>query len=336
MKGENNKNQKLASLRALIEQLELPKKGQAAAVSIFRTDSDEAVENVEKIYKGKVACSVNGSRKIRTLSEEGEEFFADAGSFDDAEQEICSELAKNGKGKKSYGKYRRNAAVKSEEPKERFTTANQVYDYALNLLSFRDYSKAEMLDKLIKKGAAEEFAKEAIVKLLDYNFLNEERYALRVYEMWLNKRVYGRMHLQAELKKRSIEQDAAAKVLEKFTLAIEEQRAEAAAELFLQQNRKKLQELQNLQQEEADYADADDFVRQEETQYSSLQKSKKNTKKLSRWGNRWGASKNSKAAARMAALKKVQAAAGRFMAARGFGARYMHILLSKLHMSNDM
>lgn len=335
MNGENNKNPKLASLRALIEQLELPKKGQAA-VSIFRTDSDEAVEDVGKIYKCKAGGSVNGSRKIRPLSEEDEELFTEAEQFADAEQEICSESVKNGKGKRAYGKYRRNAAAKSEEPKERFTTANQVYEYALNLLTFRDYSKAEMLDKLIKKGAAENFAREAIIKLVEYNFLNEERYALRVYEMWLNKRVYGRMHLQAELKKRCLEQDAAAKVLDKFTSAIEEQRAEAAAELFLQQNRKKLQELQNLQKEDNDFAEEEEVVEPEAGDCKGCQYGKKGTKKASKWGSRWSCGRNNKAAARIVALNKIQAAAGRFMAARGFSARYMYILLSKLHIGNDM
>ena len=34
--------------------------------------------------------------------------------------------------------------------------------------------------------------------------------------------------------------------------------------------------------------------------------------------------------------KKIYAAAGRFMAARGFSSRYVHIILGKLHFSDNM
>lgn len=207
---------------------------------------------------------------------------------------------------------------KLQDAEARFTTADQVYNYALSLLTYRDYSKAEMLSKLIKKGSSEDFSRLAVDKLLKYNFLNEERYAFRVYEMWLEKRIYGRAHLQAELKKRNIETDAIAKVMEAFTLDVEAARAENAAEVFMQQNRKKLQELKQLDNEEEN----DSY----EECISSLQS--KTHFKAGKF--------SSKSAKRYAARQKLQAAAGRFMASRGFSARYMHILLNKLYCDNDM
>ena len=212
----------------------------------------------------------------------------------------------------------RGKRQRTQDAGERFTTADQVYNYALSLLTFRDYSKAEMLSKLIKKGGSEDFSRSAVAKLLEYNFLNEERYAFRVYEMWLEKRVYGRAHLQAELKKRNIEADAIAKVMAAFTVEFEAARAENAAEVFMQQNRKKLQELKQLDNEEEN----DSY----EECISSLQS--KPTFKAGKF--------SSKSAKRYAARQKLQAAAGRFMAARGFSGRYMHILLNKLHCDNDM
>lgn len=128
--------------------------------------------------------------------------------------------------------------------KEKFTSAQQAYDCALNLLSYRDFSKQKMRERLQQKGADEEQAEEAIQKLQHYGLLDEERYAARVYEGWLHKRCYGRLHLQAELNKRGISTAIAQQVLEQFTPELEEQQAEFAAQLFLERNKQKLAQLQ--------------------------------------------------------------------------------------------
>lgn len=170
---------------------------------------------------------------------------------------------------------------KKNSSKEKFTSAQQAYDCALNLLSYRDYSDKKMLERLQQKGADEAQAKESLAKLQHYGLLDEQRYAGRIYEAWLVKRYYGRQHLKAELAKRGIRAEYIAEILERFTPSLEAQQAENAAELFLQRNRKKL--------ETAEPHD-----------------------------------------------KKIYAAACRFMAARGFAAGYMHILLEKLHFEEDM
>ena len=193
---------------------------------------------------------------------------------------------------------RKSFRAKETQQEERFTTINQVYDYALNLLTFRDYSKAEMLNKLVKKGASEELAKAVLDKLLEYNFLNEERYAFRVYEMWLNKRIYGRLHLQAELKKRCIESECITKVMNAFSLELEEERAENAAVLFVQQNRKRLQELESF-----NYEDDAETVTSNVEDCISLRCKKNNSKKLSRWA----CARSGRAAEKLAALQKLKA-----------------------------
>lgn len=209
----------------------------------------------------------------------------------------------------------------------RFATAEQVYNYALNLLTFRDYSRAEMYSKLLQKGAEENFAQLTVSKLLEYNFLNEERYAFRVYEMWLGKRVYGRAHLKAEMIKRQIAPEFMAMVLSAFTSEMEEERAEAAAELFWQQNRKKIQELEKLNQAEQSVK-LDVF----DEQFGVLKLPKQKQRK----GSAWNIGGYGISGERMVALKKLQSAAGRFMAARGFSSGYMHILLEKIRYDNDI
>lgn len=156
------------------------------------------------------------------------------------------------------------------------SNAQQVFSCALDLLSYRDFSEARLRERLREKGAEDDaLVDEAIAKLKDYNLLNEERYAQRVYEAWLAKRVYGRQHLQAELYKRGVAPEAQRLVLEQFTDDVEAEQAENAAQLFLQKNRKKLAEAQGFD-------------------------------------------------------KKLYAAAGRFLMARGFSARYLSVIVEKL------
>lgn len=159
-------------------------------------------------------------------------------------------------------------------------TAAETYDCALNLMSFRDHSHKELSQKLTRRGAKKEQVEESLEKLEEYGILNDERYAQRVYEAWLAKRVYGRQHLQAELSKRGVPQVYYAQILEQLTEAMEAQRAELAAEQFCKLNRKKIAQ----------------------AMASSEPKDK----------------------------QRLYAAAGRYLAARGFGGGYMELVLEKL------
>ena len=78
-------------------------------------------------------------------------------------------------------------SLRNKKKEEGFTGAQQVYDCALDLLSYRDYSHKDMVERLQRKGATKAQALEAVAKLEDYGLLNEERYALRVYEAWLGQ-----------------------------------------------------------------------------------------------------------------------------------------------------
>lgn len=332
---DNENKPKIASLRALIDNLEAQKsvnKQKLHSKKVLVDDINTKTFEGSKEYTSVKACGENLSKAfIRNARSSAESRLAEYEAMEfSAEESIDFDTAegRSAAGKnKSSNKRKKLYGTKAVQQENRFTTINQVYDYALNLLTFRDYSKAEMLNKLIKKGASEELAKPALDKLLEYNFLNEERYAFRVYEMWLNKRIYGRLHLQAELKKRSVESECIAKVMNAFSSELEEERAENAAVLFVQQNRKKLQELESYR-----YECDDDTVMDEADEYSSLKVKKNNSKNIGRWAS----ARSGRAAAKLAALQKLKAAAGRFMAARGFSGRYMHILLSKLHCNNDI
>lgn len=171
-----------------------------------------------------------------------------------------------------YSKKNSNPEMKS---------AAEVYDKALDLLTYHDFSDKAMTDRLKRKGATDEQAREAVDKLNEYGILNEERYAERVYSSWLSKGSYGKLHLQAELVKRAVRQELINIILDKFTTDIEEEHAKKAAEIFLNRNKKKL-ELLGMKD------------------------------------------------------PKIYGAAVRFMAARGFSSRYVHILFDEVQFEGDI
>lgn len=119
-------------------------------------------------------------------------------------------------------------------------SAQEAYDCALHLLSYRDYSEARMRERLHEKGADAEVTEATLEKLRHYGFLNDERYAAKVYEYWLAKKYYGRQHLLAELAKQGVPDALQQNILEAFTPEIEEERALAAGEIFVERNRKKI------------------------------------------------------------------------------------------------
>lgn len=115
-----------------------------------------------------------------------------------------------------------------QKPKQNLTTSNQAYEFALKLLGNRDYSEQELRSRLVRRGICAEHCDQVLAKLKEYHLLDEKRYAERVYEAWLNKRVYGRLHLQAELTKKQVSPQYIPELLGRITEAVEAERALAA------------------------------------------------------------------------------------------------------------
>lgn len=132
-----------------------------------------------------------------------------------------------------------------QSSKKKFETEQEVYDYALNLLTFRDYSAADMRSKLLLKEIKSELCDAVIEKLQHYGFIDEKRYALRVYEAWKAKRYYGRQHLKAELYKKNVFPEYISCIMKSFSEEEEQEHAEAAAEMFIKRNFKKLRQGEN-------------------------------------------------------------------------------------------
>ena len=117
--------------------------------------------------------------------------------------------------------------------KRKFDNVEQVYGYAMSLLNYRDYSSKDMFQKLVAKGAQPAEANEAIAKLLEHNFINEERYANQVFRAWLNKKDCGKRSLYMELHHKNVSEECIPMVMESFTDEMEEANAQKAIRYFL-------------------------------------------------------------------------------------------------------
>ncbi len=120
-----------------------------------------------------------------------------------------------------------------------FSRIEQVWDCALLYLANRDYSLAEMDEKLSFRGATEEQRYEVLIKLKESGLINERRYAGRIYEYWLAKGSYGRAHLRMELQKHKLPAELREEIVDSFTDTLEEEHAFKAAKVFVKRWRGK-------------------------------------------------------------------------------------------------
>ena len=108
------------------------------------------------------------------------------------------------------------------------TTSNEVYEYALSLLDRREHGEKELVQKLRRRCSSTGLIRETVARLKEYNLLNEERYAKRVFESWRARKVYGRLHLQAELLKKQVGESYIPVILSMLSEEEEAQRVKAA------------------------------------------------------------------------------------------------------------
>ena len=93
--------------------------------------------------------------------------------------------------------------------------AKKVFDRAVMLLGLRAHGQKELRDKLVQKGASSEHAEQAVAKLVDMGFLNDEEYAQAVARAARNKG-HGVSRLKNELYKRGISGEIAEQVTLEF------------------------------------------------------------------------------------------------------------------------
>lgn len=96
----------------------------------------------------------------------------------------------------------------------------KVYSYAVKRLFYRDYSAAEMLDKLAEEFRSKEICRQVVERLTAEGSINDERYADRLAYKYIAVKRYGRQRVLRELRSRGISrftaEDAVSRYEEKF------------------------------------------------------------------------------------------------------------------------
>lgn len=109
--------------------------------------------------------------------------------------------------------------------KKELTTYGEAFSFALDKLSYRDYSQEELEGKLQECSCPFPVIQAVIAKLKECKYLNEERYAEGIYRSWLGKKYYGRLHLKQYLGMKFVHPDYQKELLASFTREEEAKRA---------------------------------------------------------------------------------------------------------------
>lgn len=82
----------------------------------------------------------------------------------------------------------------------------KAFNKAVNFLSRRDHSEKELRDKLLR-SVDEESADKAINKMLEYGYLDDEKYVKTLVEYLFDSKKYSASHVRQECIKRGIDKE---------------------------------------------------------------------------------------------------------------------------------
>ncbi len=86
------------------------------------------------------------------------------------------------------------------------------FDKAVNYLTFKDRTKKEIVDKLTEKGYGREDIDEAIHRLCEYGYINDERYTFSYIKANIQKK--GKKLIRTELLNKGIDREVVSSCLE--------------------------------------------------------------------------------------------------------------------------
>jgi regulatory protein len=95
------------------------------------------------------------------------------------------------------------------------------FEAALNFLKIRDHSKFELETKLKKKGFNSAEIKEAVYKCIEYNFIDDEKFAKNYFE-FEKRKLNGPHKIKADFYKKGIDKKIADRLIENYQESEEE------------------------------------------------------------------------------------------------------------------
>ncbi|HEX4214018.1 MAG TPA: regulatory protein RecX [Candidatus Dormibacteraeota bacterium] len=106
--------------------------------------------------------------------------------------------------------------------------APDAYEVAIRLLAQRAHGTAELARKLEQKGCAREDVEEALVRLRDSGYLDDDAFAASLVRRRVTQR--GRVAIAAELREKGLSQEVVARALADVDAEVELQAAQEFAE----------------------------------------------------------------------------------------------------------
>lgn len=88
----------------------------------------------------------------------------------------------------------------------------RAYNKAVDLLSRRDHSKKELIEKLKQKGHGE-YALNAVEKLENYGYIDDRRFAFIYAEELIRLKSYGKKRVEQELYRKGVDRDIISEVI---------------------------------------------------------------------------------------------------------------------------
>jgi regulatory protein len=113
----------------------------------------------------------------------------------------------------------------------------KAFNMAINYLAHRMRSESEVRDHLKKKEVAEPVVKEAIHKLHELKFLNDEEFALAFVRTNVNTTDKGPGLIKMELREKGIDPDIISKVVEELSSDAQIEKAIKLSEKYAQKNK---------------------------------------------------------------------------------------------------
>lgn len=113
----------------------------------------------------------------------------------------------------------------------------KAYNMAINYLAHRMRSESEVREYLKKKEVAEPVIKEAIHKLYDLKFLNDEDFALAYVRTQINTTDKGAEVIKLELKEKRIDPSIISKVLDEVSFDVQLEKAVKLSDKYAQKNK---------------------------------------------------------------------------------------------------
>jgi len=115
---------------------------------------------------------------------------------------------------------------------------NRAFNRALHYLTFRMRSEKEVIDRLKKEEFGDAVISEALVKLRDLQFVNDEQFAEAFVKTKINTNHLGPRELQRQLKAKGIDEQLIQEQLEELTAEDIDLHAQQLAEKIARKNEK--------------------------------------------------------------------------------------------------